>query len=304
MIQMFKKIKLIHVPITIMLLMGALMIGLTDYITAGFTLEVFKDYTFWINIASTNIGIICVVVAILLMVIDNFKERDEIYLDTSKYITNYYRDSNYKSSIFRLFCGEENKKEKRRVFLNRLNDKFSKLKPSSKDLEISLKGTDVQKDKNKYCQKVKKIELMSSEEYISKYLEKTKIKYDTITEDLIFTGIPTNSYQHNYITKHKGLKVTKDLLPRYLLTFALTCFVSSLVPDLAEGITLVTVFKTATKLFSVCSQIYFAYTYANKYCQEVVMHDINFRNNTIRNYDLWLKQRIKEVSADVERGKS
>ena len=300
MIQALKKIKLIHIPIVIMLLVGALMIGLTDYITAGFDLSIFKSYAFWVNIASTNIGTISVVIAILLMVIDNFKERNPIYLETSNYIINYYRSINYKSAVFRTYCGVENKKEKKIVYLNRLNDKFSRLKPKAKDLEVSLKGTEEQKEKNKYCQKVKKLELLSSDEYINTYLDKTRIKYDTITEDLIFTGIPTNSYQHNYITKHKGIKVTKDLLPRYLLTFALTCFASSLVPDLAEGITLVTIFKTAVKLFSVCSQIYFAYTYANRYCEEVVMHDLNFRNNTIKNYDLWLNTQRKEVSVDVK----
>lgn len=296
--NVFQKIKLIHIPIVIMLLLGALMIGLTDYITAGFNFDILTNYTFWVNIISTNIGTISVVIAVLLMVIDNFKEKNILYLDITNYIINYYRNSDYKSAVFRKFCGIENKKEKKRVYLNRLNTKFSKLKPNHKDLEISLKGTEEEKENNKYCQKIKKIELMSSEEYMSTYLDKLRIKYDTITEDLIFTGVPTNSYQTNYIVKHKGIKVTKDLLPRYLLTFALTCFASSLVPDLAEGITLVTVFKTAVKLFSVCSQIYFAYTYANKYCQEVVMHDLNFRNNTIRNYDLWLNTQIKEVSVD------
>lgn len=66
-------------------------------------------------------------------------------------------------------------------------------------------------------------------------------------------------------------------------------------PDLKDGITVAVIFKTSVKLFSICSQIYFAYNYSNKYNTEVILHDIRYRVSIINKFKLWLARKVKEV---------
>jgi hypothetical protein len=62
----------------LILLTGALCIGLTDYIEAGFDLQkLLSDRTFFTNIALTNIGILCIILAILLYRSDKYKDNME-----------------------------------------------------------------------------------------------------------------------------------------------------------------------------------------------------------------------------------
>lgn len=291
------KFKIIWVPIVLMLVGGAVMIGLTDYITAGFSLSVFSKPEFWSNLLCTNGGTLCMILAILLMRIDKFKEANKEFLDTQEFIQNYYRDSSYRSVIFNKYCAEINRKEKIEVFIESIKKKFTKYtnkKSNPENIEVYTKGTEEEKKNNEYCKKLKYYETLMSDEYINESIDNLRIKHNTISESLVFMGISTHSYKRDYITKHKFLKVFKDLLPKYLLTFAVTFLVSTITPDFKEGITIVALIKTATKLFTVCSQIYFAYNYSNKYCNEVIMHDICFRKNIINNYTLWLTRKAKE----------
>lgn len=290
------KFKIIWVPIALMLLGGAVMIGLTDYITAGFSFKIFRSPEFWSNILCSNIGILCIIISILLIKIDKFQEENEEFLDLKKYMFTYYRNENYKSVVFKKFCAIANRTEKKIVYKTSIQKKYTKLSPTPDDLNIINNGTEEEKKSNKYCIKVEFYEHLMSDEYIENNIDKLKIKYNTLTEDLVFNGVPTTSENVNYITKHKAGKVIKDLLPKYMLSFALTVIMATLVPSFKDGIGIETIFKTATKLFTVCSQIYFAYNYADKYCQEVIMHDIIFRNSVIKDYDLWLAKQIKEVT--------
>lgn len=292
------KFKLIYIPIVIMLLGGALMIGLTDYITAGFTLDILRTSTFWTNIVTTNIGILCVILSILLIMIDKFKEENLEYLDAQKYIFDYYRSTKYQTAVFQKFSACENRNNKKLAYIMNIRKKYSKLKPSPKDLQIMQKGTEIEKESNKYCIKALYYETLMSSDYLENNIDKLHVHYNTITENLIFSGIPTTSNSIEYVTRHKGFKVAKDLLPKYLLSFAITVIIAGLSIDLLKGINIATVFKTVSKLFTISTQIYFAYNYSNKYSNEVVLHDINFRRSIIKKYDLWLvkeTQKTKEV---------
>lgn len=292
------KFKLVYIPIVLMLLGGALMIGLTDYITAGFSIENLTSITFWTNIITTNIGVACVIIAILLIMVDKFKDENKEYLDAEQYIYNYYKSTKYQTAVFQKFSSLENRESKKIAYINKIRKKYSKLKPSPEDLHIKQYGTEEEKSKNKYCIKCKYYETLMSLDYLENNIDKLHIHHDTITEKLIFSGVPTDSSTRDYIVKHKGAKVAKDLLPKYILSFVLTVFIAGATLDLLEGVTMATVFKTVSKLFTICTQIYFAYNYSNKYNIEVVLHDINFRRSIIKKYDLWLikeTQKTKEV---------
>lgn len=294
------KFKFIYIPITLMLLLGSLMIGITDYIAMGFTLDIFHKPDFWINLACTNCGILCVVISILLIKVDQFKEIDVTYNTLLSNINEYYNSKDYQTALFEKFCFEENKIEKKETYRNKIHIKYSRLRVKPKDLQIKLKGSDEQKQKNRYCIKTEYYETLMSDYYIDNYIDKLHVKYNAITESVIFSGVVTQESNRDYITKKKVLKIVRDLAPKYILTFSITVLAAMVTADLKDGITLAVIFKTASKLFSICSQIYFAHNYSNKYCNEVILHDIRYRYSIINKFKLWVARKInelKEVSA-------
>jgi hypothetical protein len=274
------------------------MIGVTDYITAGFSFENFKKADFWINIVTTNVGIVSMIISILLFKTDKFKEQNEEYLFYHKEI-NDFRKEKYISPLMQRFYFEDNFKTKVIYYKEGINKEFSKIVPTEKDLEIFYNGTDEQKQENTYCTKMNYYEKILSQEYINRVVPKLNIKYPQIDDDIIFTGNIDSKQITDYVTKHKVKKVIIDYLPRFLFAFSLTILGSGLVPDL-KSITSAVIIKTVMKLFTIISQLYFAISYADKYNKEVTLHDIMFRHKKINEYKLWENKQLKNVSKGVD----
>ena len=280
------KFKLIYIPLALIFIVGVLMMGITDYVTFGFTKETLKKPDFWVNIICTYVGIVCLILSMILIKVDNFKESNA---ENIMYQTNIFefRKNEYVAPMFQKFCFDDNLKTKIKYYKYNVNKKFSKIKPTEEDLKIYYEGTDEQKHTNDYCIKMEYYDRILSKEYIERVVPKLTIKYPAISEGLIFTEVKNNNQIVDYITTNKGRKVFIDYLPRFLFSFAITLLISSVVPDLKDGIKMATIFKTVTKLFIVMSQTFFAYTYANRYNKEVTLHDIIFRDSKLNEYRVW-----------------
>lgn len=283
-----------------LVLIGALVAGLTDYITASFDPSVFKSSAFWTNIVTTNLGTLCIILSILLSKVAKFKINDVDYNNTLAKINSFY-DKEYQATVFGGFCKWFNKRIKRETYKERIQKKYSKLKPTLKDLNIYNGQDEKAKEKNKYCRKVKYYNMLLEESYIDSVIDKLNIKYDGISDSLVFSGCVSSTPKRNYVTKNRFLKVTRDLLPRYLLSFGITLIVSSILPGAKDDIGIATVFKTCTKIFTMLTQIYFAINYSNDYCQAVILHDLRYRWSVITDYNMWYlnktqEQSIKEVA--------
>ena len=53
-----------------------------------------------------------------------------------------------------------------------------------------------------------------------------------------------NNDKEDYVTKYKAIKIIKDLLPKFALSLGTTLLLSSILPDLADGITTAMIIKT------------------------------------------------------------
>lgn len=288
-----------YIFVGMLALSGALVAGLTDYLTADFSTEVFRTSEFWTNIITTNLGILCVILAILLSKVAKFKINDMDYNNSLKKINEFY-DTQYQATLFGGFCKWFNKRRKRETYIERIQKKYSKLKPTLKDLTIHNGTDEAAKEKNKYCRTTKYYDMLLDEKYIDSVIDKLNFSYDGISDSLVFSGCVSSVPKRNYITRHKFFKVFKDLFPRYLLSFGITLIVSSIIPDAKDGIGLATVFKTCTKLFTMATQIYFAINYSNDYCQTVVLHDIRFRWSVITDYNMWYLEQTKKLKEVTE----
>lgn len=281
--------KLAYVPIAIMFIVGLLMIGITDYLTSGLSFERFSEPEFWNNIITSNIGIICLIVSILLLRIDKFKEENKDYLQTVSLIAKFYIER-YIAPVFRMFTNEQTLEYKKEAYLTKIQKKYNKLKPSAKDLEICYGKDEEAKVKNKYYRKEKRLAFLMSKEYIDENIHKINIKHNTITDSLIFSGVPTSSKHKDYIHINKGLKILLDLLPKFLMSFAIIFITTAVAIDFKEGIDASVVFKTASKIFSIATQWQFANTYSKRYNVEVTLGDAQFRLGLLTAYPEWEKR--------------
>lgn len=290
-----KKIKFSfsYVVIAILILIGGVVAGLPDYITAHYDPHVFLTASYWINIVTTNVGTLSIILAILLFRVDKFKVVDESYNDIQSKINTFYNQE-YQTTIFNKFCAEHNRKEKKDVYRSKIHKKYSKLKPKVKDLEIYNGKDEEAKKNNKHCQKEKYFSSLLDETYIENTIDKMHIKYNGISDSLIFSGVTVNKDNKDYITKHKAFKVAKDLAPKYLISFGLSLLVSSVIPDFKDGITAAIIIKTAIKIFTMASQIFFAVDYSNLYNNTVILHDIKFRYGIITDYKMWYQSKINK----------
>lgn len=294
-----KKFRLNQLLIALLILMGALVAGITDYIQAGFNFNVFTKPSFWVNIVTTNIGMLCIILAILLSKVDRFKLENDTYNSIYDDINKFYIVE-YVPAIFRKFSAERNRKSKIATYKHNINKKYTRLKPSPKSLEIYKTGTEIEKSKNKYCIKTQYYNSLLDEQFINDTIDKRYVKYNSISEGLIFSGVQPKDDKENYVTKHKAFKVFKDLLPKFTLSFGTTLLLSSIIPDVADGITIAMILKTCSKVFNMCMQIYFAINYANSYCEEVVLHDIRFRKDIISEYRIWYTAKEKAIKSKEE----
>ena len=297
--KLVKSFRLNYLIIALLLLSGAVVAGLTDYITSDFDVTIFYRYSFWVNIITTNIGVLCIIIAILMIKIDEFKLNDIEYNDLNKKIVAFYLNK-YQSTIFKKFCLETNTKNKIEAYKYSINKKYNKLKPTPNDLYIYHNGTEEEKLKNRYCKKVKYYETLLDPDYINNTINKRIVKYNTITDSLVFSGIPTDEKTKDYVTKHKIGKVVLDLIPKFSLSLGMTFILASITPTLKDGITAAMIYNTATKLLTMLTQIYFAINYSNKYNQEVILHDIKFRYGVITDYEMWFTCKSKSTTKEVE----
>lgn len=286
-----------------LLFLGALAIGLSDFISSDFTLDFLLSKAFWARILTTNMGVICMVLAILTQKEDTFRQTDPMFLEYNKKINDYHKSDDYSKPVFDLFASEYNLEAKKEQYKINLQYKFDKLKATPEDLEIYANGTEVQKKNNKYCKSMETFKYISSEDYINKNITHLNIDYPSISSSLIFNGFKQQKQGRDYITRNKPAKIVKDLSAKFLMSFAIILFLSAIEPDFKEGITYEMVYRLLTKLFPILMQIDFAIKYGNRYNQEVVLHDAQFRYDVITQFNVWkagkLKQKKQEYESEV-----
>lgn len=284
-------IKLIYVPVAIMLLCSLFLAGALDYISAGYDPKALLEKSFWSNIICSDISVLCLYASILLIRVDSYKTKDLEYLSYETDIKTFYKE-HYVAPLFKKFCFEDNMKTKKIVYKNNINKKYSRIKPTKEDLDIFYDGTPEEKAKNSYCRNMAYYDRILKDDYIDRVLPHLNIDYPYITDSLIFTGNNTKEVGVDKITKNKVAKFLLDLTPNLLLSFSFIAFISGISADLNEGITIVTIFKTVAKIFTMAVSMYFAYNYSNRYINEVTLHDIIFRHTKLNEYKIWESKQI------------
>lgn len=283
--------------VTIMLLIICLVsVGLTDYITAGFDSSIFKTYTFWINIGTTNCCAISVVLIIIIVTLDSLKMKSTLYNDLQNELYDGYNSKSYIDSLFKIYSSKRTINNKIEAHKRRVNKKYSKLKPKASDLNIYLHGDDVEKQNNEYCKKAMKYDILLSDEYINSNIYKIKVPHNIITASLIFSGVHSSGDRDDFVTKHKTAKIASRILPKFLVSIIMTTLYAMVAISFKDGITTAAVINTVVKVFSISLNYFFATNTAIEYYENVILHDLRFRVTVYKDYITWVNsQSSKEV---------
>lgn len=286
--------KLIYVPIFLSIIVCTAIVGLFDYIDAGFSWSTLTSPSFLINLGLTNLSAILVLVSTIMLKSDQYRE-DPLsdYGRINEEIRKFYIES-YSAALFKIFSSEKNLEKKKEKYRELINKKINKLNPKEKDLEVYFNGTPEQKKKNKYCKKVMRLERSMDPSYIKDNIYKIKVKYNTITPGLVFTGKSSNSLQEDWVTKYKVSKIFWDLLPKFLMSLSIVAILNMVSLDATKGVTLGMALRTLSKLLTIATNLSYGLSYSKKYNTEVNLHDIQIRMDIINNYKLWEKLQLKQ----------
>lgn len=298
--SIFKKLQYILIYIC-----GFALIGTTSLMSGELGWSGFKSWRFYIDTGLTYMAIICIIIATLLKIIDDFKEKDSEYTKANSEIKTF-ATTTYRPSLFSKYCDHTNKKRKLKQFVHNIKRKIYLLesKASDEDLSVWVNGTKEEKEKNEYCVKRLNLEKQLTDSYIKQNLDTTKVDYDKISSAIVLGGYYSkdeNLSANEFITKHKGSKMARENAPRLLFGFAMTCFASSIIVSFTFNASmLLSIFvKCITLLFQAFTTI----RYANEWNQTVTLKDIRFRRGIISEYNIWLTQEFKKQQEQKQENK-
>ena len=104
--SIFKKLQYILIYIC-----GFALIGTTSLMSGELGWSGFKSWRFYIDTGLTYMAIICIIIATLLKIIDDFKEKDSEYTKANSEIKTF-ATTTYRPSLFSKYCDHTNKKRK------------------------------------------------------------------------------------------------------------------------------------------------------------------------------------------------
>jgi hypothetical protein len=296
----FKKVQYILIYVC-----GFVLIGVTSLISGDVGWRGLNDWKFYVDTGLTYAAIICIIIATLLKIIDDFKAKDAEYIAADKDIKDFATKT-YRPSLFSKFCDHTNKKRKLKQYVHDIKRKIYLLetKASEEDLHIWVNGTKEARDKNEYCQKRLNLEKQLTDDYIKKNIDTTRVKYDKISSTIALGGYYSkedNKYANEFITKNKSGKMAREQAPHLLFGFAMTCFSSSLLVSFAFDSS--SIIPILTKCVTLLFQAYTTIRYANDWNQTVTLKDIRFRKGVITEYNNWIKQEYVRQQTEKQENK-
>lgn len=123
--SIFKKIQYILIYI-----FGFVLIGATSLISGDIGWAGFKDWKFYVDTGLTYTAIICIIVATLLKIVDDFKAKNQEYIQADSEIRKF-ATTTYIPSIFSKYCDHTNKKRKLKQYVHNIKHKIYLLEKKS-----------------------------------------------------------------------------------------------------------------------------------------------------------------------------
>ncbi|QVK18101.1 hypothetical protein KHQ81_14940 [Mycoplasmatota bacterium] len=255
-------------PFFFMYFISLSMVVLIDLVTAQFSLDRIGSSEYWSNILTVAIANLLVLLSSTFYDVDKLKETDRRILDDRKEIRQAI--ANDIDVDFKDFIVQDNLSRKITSWKNYINRKLRKLENK--------------KASQKRDAAIQKLQSMITKEYIDKYIDSIKIKYYYIKMSQIISGFRSGDEVERLESGFN--KVSKDILPKFLLSISLPIFISSFVMDVKD-FSPVLLLTIASKLVSLISNFMNGKSYAKVYVNEVVLYNLDYRIKYIERYVSW-----------------
>lgn len=231
--------------VTLLLMMSIAFIG-----DAKFDFENLKRWEWWIPNIITAISVVVLLITHLNYSITTKTENNKDIKDVDAIFANRVRDSRFVSADLEKYIVAQNRKNKRRVYVSRITDKIVKLNQSpltsAKDLRVWQKGTQDEKDRNRYCKRREKLETFIADDFLNKNLDFMKVDYQEWTYSALMAGVQSMKEKGRWVTKDEF--ISKNALKKSLSKIVITVCMTSI---------LITVdFKDTSALVKMFTQIF------------------------------------------------
>jgi len=277
-------------PYVLLYLFSFAVVGLFNFVSAEFRLDILTSPEFWNKTISQNLANLIVFSTTISLFNNKNREEDKAYLELDGMVTKAVRQDI--QSDFGQWVFDKNKIEKKRAYKEKINGLIAKeeIKAKAQDLNVWYNGTDKDKKRNKYCRRRNRLLRLITEERLDKYIISMKVDYDEINRSFIESGEKKETKKQNQKLAGVG-KIVKDTTPRFLLGFGFVLFINSFIYTANVG-DVAFWFQVFFSLVILLYMFIMGRGYAEDYMKKVLLVDLQTRFNIIRDY---LSDKVKEV---------
>ena len=277
-------------PYVLLYLFSFAVVGLFNFVSAEFRLDILTSPEFWNKTISQNLANLIVFSTTTSLFNNKNREEDKAYLELNATVTKAVRQDI--QSDFGQWVFDKNKIEKKRAYKEKINGLIAKeeIKAKAQDLNVWYNGTDKDKKRNKYCRRRNRLLRLITEERLDKYIISMKVDYDEINRSFIESGEKKETKKQNQKLAGVG-KIVKDTTPRFLLGFGFVLFINSFIYTANVG-DVAFWFQVFFSLVILLYMFIMGRGYAEDYMKKVLLVDLQTRFNIIRDY---LSDKVKEV---------
>lgn len=272
-------IKWKYIPFLVMYFISLSLVVLIDLVTAQFSLDRIGSSEYLSNILTVALANLLVLISSTFYDVDKLKEIDPRIKKDEEEIRDSI--SNDIDVDFKDFIDQDNLSRKIRCWKNYINRKIRKLENK--------------KSSQKRDAAIKKLQVMKTKEYIENYIDSIKIRYYYIKMSQIISGFRSGDEIERLESGFN--KVSKDIMPKFLLSISLPIFISSFVMNVKD-FSPVLLLTIASKLISLILNFMNGKSYAKVYVDEVVLYNLDYRIKYIERYISWKAK--KKAGDNVE----
>lgn len=271
---------------------GAVLLDQNKVYLVTFTAHIFYDINNIIVRAVLNAAaLILIIYGVIMYKISARKDKDPEYARHKLSIDDSH--FSFRPVLWKQYEDPINLTRKINAWRDQCIDKEVLLdnKATEEDLRIFVKGTDEEKEQNKYCRSKALIRYFYSDEWINENIQFKKIKFDKITYRLIFIGdVPSKeaNRSNEYITKNKLGIIVVENLPRIILGAGVSILLSLLVVDIIN-FNMAVLANAFIAIANIAWNIYLSINYANAFFDSKVLWDIAFRDGVAKEYISYIK---------------
>ena len=277
-------------PYVLLYLFSFAVVGLFNFVSAEFRLDILTSPEFWNKTISQNLANLIVFSTTISLFNNKNREEDKAYLELNATVTKAVRQDI--QSDFGQWVFDKNKIEKKRAYKEKINGLIAKeeIKAKAQDLNVWYNGTDKDKKRNRYCRRRNRLLRLITEERLEKFIISMKVDYDEINRSFIESGEKKETKKQNQKLAGVG-KIVKDTTPRFLLGFGFVLFINSFIYTANVG-DVSFWFQVFFSLVILLYMFIMGRGYAEDYMKKVLLVDLQTRFNIIRDY---LSDKVKEV---------